>query len=161
MVRRPQEKFSRTSREHQCSGTAAKRTGSTVYTVLPFFISPADLLSCARFLTHRGFPMTLHDSVRDRLRAIEALLRETEHWQETAPDSSAFASDKPFCWIPRSRWVAAVGPDPAYAPAAGERPAAAAKFCRCALLRNGSGSGPPGPRIHAGGTSAVRRAVCR
>lgn len=42
-------------------------------------------------------PMTLHDSVRDRLRAIEALLRETEHWQETAPDSSAFASDKPFC----------------------------------------------------------------
>ena len=25
--------------------------------------------------------MTLHDSVRDRLRAIEALLRETEHWQ--------------------------------------------------------------------------------
>ncbi len=41
--------------------------------------------------------MTLHDSVRDRLRAIEALLRETEHWQETAPDSSAFASDKPFC----------------------------------------------------------------
>ncbi len=40
--------------------------------------------------------MTLHDSVRDRLRAIEALLRETEHWQETAPDSSAFASDKPF-----------------------------------------------------------------
>ncbi|AFQ64336.1 Hypothetical protein YqcC [Klebsiella pneumoniae subsp. pneumoniae 1084] len=97
MVRRPQEKFSRTSREHQCSGTAAKRTGSTVYTVLPFLISPADLLSCARFLTHRGFPMTLHDSVRDRLRAIEALLRETEHWQETAPDSSAFASDKPFC----------------------------------------------------------------
>ena len=41
--------------------------------------------------------MTLHDSVRDRLRAIEALLRETEHWQATAPDSSAFASDKPFC----------------------------------------------------------------
>ena len=37
------------------------------------------------------------DEVRDRLRAIEALLRETEHWQETAPDSSAFASDKPFC----------------------------------------------------------------
>ncbi len=24
-------------------------------------------------------------------------LAETEHWQETAPDSSAFASDKPFC----------------------------------------------------------------
>ncbi|AOO59222.1 hypothetical protein C5T94_17655 [Raoultella ornithinolytica] len=38
MVRRPQEKFSWTSREHQCSWIAAKRTGSTVYTVLPFFM---------------------------------------------------------------------------------------------------------------------------
>ncbi len=106
--------------------------------------------------------MTLHDSVRDRLRAIEALLRETEHWQETAPDSSAFASDKPFCldtlepleWL---QWVLI----PRMHQLLGERPAAAAKFCRCALLRDGSGSGPPGPRIHAGGTSAVRRAVCR
>lgn len=53
--------------------------------------------------------MTLHDSVRDRLRAIEALLRETEHWQETAPDNSAFASDKPFCWIPWSRWSGCSG----------------------------------------------------
>ena len=97
--------------------------------------------------------MTLHDSVRDRLRAIEALLRETEHWQETAPDSSAFASDKPFCldtleplewlqWvlIPRMHQLLESGQP---------------------LPRNGSGSGPPGPRIHAGGTSAVRRAVCR
>ena len=39
--------------------------------------------------------MTLHDSVRDRLRAIEALLRETEHWQETAPDSSASSISQP------------------------------------------------------------------
>ncbi|MFO5889927.1 hypothetical protein ACLBSJ_29140, partial [Klebsiella pneumoniae] len=28
--------------------------------------------------------MTLHDSVRDRLRAIEALLPQTEHWPETS-----------------------------------------------------------------------------
>lgn len=105
--------------------------------------------------------MTLHDGVRDRLRAIEALLRETEHWQETAPDSSAFASDKPFCldtlepleWL---RWV--LIPRMHQLLESGQR---TAKFCRCALLRNGSGSGPPGPRIHAGGTSAVRRAVCR
>lgn len=53
--------------------------------------------------------MTLHDSVRDRLRAIEALLRETEHWQETAPDSSAFASDKPFCLDTWSRWSGCSG----------------------------------------------------
>lgn len=41
--------------------------------------------------------MTLHASVRDRLHAIEALLRETNHWQEQAPDSRAFASEQPFC----------------------------------------------------------------
>ncbi len=40
--------------------------------------------------------MTLHASVRDRLHAIEALLRETNHWQEQAPDSRAFASEQPF-----------------------------------------------------------------
>jgi uncharacterized protein YqcC (DUF446 family) len=66
--------------------------------------------------------MTLHDSVRDRLHAIEALLRETNHWQENAPDSSAFASGQPFCldtleplewlqWvlIPRMRQLIASG----------------------------------------------------
>lgn len=66
--------------------------------------------------------MTLHDSVRDRLHAIEALLRETNHWQEKAPDSSAFASEQPFCldtleplewlqWvlIPRMRQLIASG----------------------------------------------------
>nr|WP_287858040.1 YqcC family protein [Klebsiella sp.] len=41
--------------------------------------------------------MTLHHRVRERLHAIEALLRETEHWQENAPESRAFASDQPFC----------------------------------------------------------------
>ncbi|ROR99348.1 YqcC family protein [Raoultella terrigena] len=41
--------------------------------------------------------MTLHLSVRERLHAIEALLRETQYWQENAPQSSAFASDSPFC----------------------------------------------------------------
>ena len=41
--------------------------------------------------------MTLDHSVRERLLAIEALLRETEHWQDSAPDSSAFASEQPFC----------------------------------------------------------------
>ncbi|MBA7929883.1 YqcC family protein [Klebsiella huaxiensis] len=41
--------------------------------------------------------MTLHHRVRERLLAIEALLRETEHWQENAPESRAFASDQPFC----------------------------------------------------------------
>ena len=36
--------------------------------------------------------MTLDHRVRERLLAIEALLRETEHWQDSAPDSRAFAS---------------------------------------------------------------------
>ncbi|MEN0614722.1 YqcC family protein [Klebsiella indica] len=41
--------------------------------------------------------MTLHHRVRERLHAIEALLRATEHWQDNAPDRRAFASEQPFC----------------------------------------------------------------
>lgn len=41
--------------------------------------------------------MTQHQHVRQRLHAIEALMREHRHWQSTAPDSSAFASTQPFC----------------------------------------------------------------
>ncbi|MBV8041184.1 YqcC family protein [Pluralibacter sp.] len=41
--------------------------------------------------------MTLHDSVRARLIALEALMREHHHWQESMPDDSAFASTQPFC----------------------------------------------------------------
>ena len=41
--------------------------------------------------------MTLHHRVRERLLAIEALLRETDHWQDNAPESRAFASQQPFC----------------------------------------------------------------
>jgi uncharacterized protein YqcC (DUF446 family) len=126
-----------------------------------FFISSADLLSCARFLTHRGFPMTLHDSVRDRLRAIEALLRETEHWQETAPDSSAFASDKPFCldtlepleWL---QWVLIPRMHSCWR---------AVSRCRKILplrpITRWLWIRPTRSRIHAGGTAAAGCAVCR
>ena len=41
--------------------------------------------------------MTRHDNLRDQLLLIENLLRQHEHWQETAPHESAFASDQPFC----------------------------------------------------------------
>ena len=41
--------------------------------------------------------MTRHDNLRDQLLLIETLLRQHEHWQETAPHESAFASDQPFC----------------------------------------------------------------
>ncbi|WP_285293508.1 YqcC family protein, partial [Klebsiella pneumoniae] len=41
--------------------------------------------------------MTQHDSVRARLHAIEALLRQHQLWQETAPQPEAFASTQPFC----------------------------------------------------------------
>ena len=35
--------------------------------------------------------MTRHDNLRDQLLLIENLLRQHEHWQETAPHESAFA----------------------------------------------------------------------
>ena len=41
--------------------------------------------------------MTQHDSVRAQLHAIEALLRQHQLWQETAPQPVAFASTQPFC----------------------------------------------------------------
>ena len=41
--------------------------------------------------------MTQHDSVRAQLHAIEALLRQHQLWQETAPQPEAFASTQPFC----------------------------------------------------------------
>lgn len=41
--------------------------------------------------------MTHHDRVRQRLHAIEAQLREHQHWQDTAPDDSVFESTQPFC----------------------------------------------------------------
>ena len=41
--------------------------------------------------------MTQHDSVRARLHAIEALLRQHQLWQETAPQPAALESTQPFC----------------------------------------------------------------
>lgn len=41
--------------------------------------------------------MTHYDSVRQRLQALESLLREHQHWQDNAPDDSVFASTQPFC----------------------------------------------------------------
>ncbi len=41
--------------------------------------------------------MTFNDTLRAQLLAIEALLREHQHWQDAAPQESAFASDQPFC----------------------------------------------------------------
>jgi len=41
--------------------------------------------------------MTHHELVRQRLHAIEAQLREHQHWQDNAPDASVFDSTQPFC----------------------------------------------------------------
>lgn len=40
--------------------------------------------------------MTHHDSVRQQLQAIEALLRLQNYWQPCAPESAAFESSQPF-----------------------------------------------------------------
>ncbi|HKS32877.1 MAG TPA: YqcC family protein [Enterobacteriaceae bacterium] len=41
--------------------------------------------------------MTQHDSVRQQLQALEALLRRHDHWQPSAPEPAAFESTQPFC----------------------------------------------------------------
>ena len=41
--------------------------------------------------------MTHHDSVRAQLHTIEALLRQHQLWQASAPQPEAFASTQPFC----------------------------------------------------------------
>jgi uncharacterized protein YqcC (DUF446 family) len=63
-----------------------------------------------------------------------------QHWQETAPQSSVrqHAAVLPG-YLEPLEWLQVLIP---HAYAAGERAAAAAGFCRCAVLRNGAGSPP-------------------
>jgi len=58
------------------------------------------MLSCATDFHFDLFSevfMTHHELVRQRLHAIEAQLRDHQHWQEIAPDASVFESTQPFC----------------------------------------------------------------
>jgi uncharacterized protein YqcC (DUF446 family) len=58
------------------------------------------MLSCATDFHFDLFSevfMTHHKLVRQRLHAIEAQLREHQHWQDNAPDASVFDSTQPFC----------------------------------------------------------------
>lgn len=41
--------------------------------------------------------MTQHDSVRQQLQVIEALLRRHGYWQSSAPEPAVFESTQPFC----------------------------------------------------------------
>lgn len=103
--------------------------------------------------------MTLHDSVRDRLRAIEALLRERStgrRRRRTAAPSPAISrlldTLEPLEWL---QWV----PDPRmHQRWRGSQPLPQnlpLRLIEMAWIR------PTRSQIHAGGTSAVRRAVCR
>jgi uncharacterized protein YqcC (DUF446 family) len=47
--------------------------------------------------------MTLDHRVRERLLAIEALLRETEHWQDSAPIAARLPANSRFASTPWSR----------------------------------------------------------
>ena len=47
--------------------------------------------------------MTTHDRVRQQLHALEALLREHNHWRMDEPAEHLFTSTQPFVWIPWSR----------------------------------------------------------
>ncbi|WP_196208924.1 YqcC family protein [Citrobacter sp. Res13-Sevr-PEB04-36] len=41
--------------------------------------------------------MTTHDRVRQQLHALEALLREHNHWRMDEPEAHRFTSTQPFC----------------------------------------------------------------
>ena len=41
--------------------------------------------------------MTTHDRVREQLHALEALLREHNHWRMDEPEAHLFSSTQPFC----------------------------------------------------------------
>ena len=41
--------------------------------------------------------MTTHDRVRQQLHALEALLREHQHWRMDEPEAHLFTSTQPFC----------------------------------------------------------------
>jgi uncharacterized protein YqcC (DUF446 family) len=55
------------------------------------------MLCCAPFRIYVEVLMTHHDSVRAQLHTIEALLRQHQLWQASAPQPEAFASTQPFC----------------------------------------------------------------
>ena len=57
--------------------------------------------------------MTTHDRVRLQLQALEALLREHQHWQNDEPQPHQFNSTQPF--FMDTMEVVAVGADPANA----------------------------------------------
>lgn len=60
--------------------------------------------------------MTTHDRVRLQLQALEALLREHQHWRNDEPQPHQFNSTQPFFMdtMEPLEWVA-VGADPANA----------------------------------------------
>lgn len=59
--------------------------------------------------------MTTHDRVRLQLQALEALLREHQHWRNDEPQPHQFNSTQPFFMDPGTTGVVAVGADPANA----------------------------------------------
>ena len=59
--------------------------------------------------------MTTHDRVRLQLQALEALLREHQHWRNDEPQPHQFNSTQPFFMDTMEPLEFAVGADPANA----------------------------------------------
>ncbi|SPW59361.1 Domain of uncharacterised function, DUF446 [Escherichia coli] len=53
--------------------------------------------------------MTTHDRVRLQLQALEALLREHQHWRNDEPQPHQFNSTQPFLWTPWNHWSGCSG----------------------------------------------------
>ncbi len=77
--------------------------------------------------------MTTHDRVRLQLQALEALLREHQHWRNDEPQPHQFNSTQPFFMDHGTTGVVAAGADPANARFVDNNQPLPG-FCCCALL---------------------------
>lgn len=100
--------------------------------------------------------MTTHDRVRQQLHALEALLREHNHWRLDEPAEHLFTSTQPFCMdtMEPVEWLQWVLIPRMHTLIDNAQPLPQA-FCRRTVLRNGVGSRSPATRNSADGIAGI------
>ncbi len=80
------------------AGMLRNEPGALFFYSAPFFyFLPTNAILRARFFINEVNFMTTHDRVRQQLHALEALLREHNHWRMDEPEAHLFTSTQPFC----------------------------------------------------------------